>query len=96
MRCNACGFRKCIRHEREWHINENCTQYDKRVANFERVEAEREAVKKSLQVIFDSTKMCPGRGCGWNIEKNKGCDHMTCKFHPFLRYEIWIQADCLW
>lgn len=29
-----------------------------------------------------SRRRCPGKGCGYWIEKNGGCDHMTCK--PFL------------
>lgn len=31
----------------------------------------------SIQTMKQTTKQCPG--CKWPIEKNKGCDHMTCK-----------------
>jgi hypothetical protein len=29
----------------------------------------------SLERVRATTKKCPG--CQWQIEKNKGCDHMT-------------------
>jgi hypothetical protein len=41
-------------------------------------EAEESASRK---LIKELAKKCPG--CKWNIEKNDGCDHMTCK-HPYL------------
>jgi hypothetical protein len=25
------------------------------------------------------TKKCPNAGCGWRIEKDGGCEHMTCR-----------------
>ena len=31
----------------------------------------------SSSVLQTNTKACPGN-CGWRIEKNDGCDHMTC------------------
>jgi hypothetical protein len=31
----------------------------------------------SMAKVQATTKQCPG--CQWPIEKNKGCDHMTCK-----------------
>lgn len=36
----------------------------------------------SMETMKQTTKQCPG--CKWPIEKNRGCDHMTCKFDfPF-------------
>ena len=32
----------------------------------------------SVEVISRSSKPCP-TGCGWDIAKDKGCNHMTCK-----------------
>lgn len=31
----------------------------------------------STTLLQENTKACPGN-CGWRIEKNDGCDHMTC------------------
>lgn len=48
----------------------------------------------SMAKVQSTTKQCPG--CQWPIEKNDGCDHMTCKF---LRYffefscKLWY-SDC--
>lgn len=36
----------------------------------------------SIQTMKQTTKQCPG--CRWPIEKNRGCDHMTCK--PGLQF----------
>src|SRR6201996_6648800 len=79
MRCFGCDFKTCIRHEREWHHGETCEQYDDRVDGSKRRQKEKKTAAASMQLIFDTTKKCPGKGCGWNIEKHNGCDHMTCK-----------------
>jgi hypothetical protein len=34
----------------------------------------------SVAAIGQLTKKCPGPRCIYNIEKDSGCDHMTCKF----------------
>ncbi|KAL4960814.1 E3 ubiquitin-protein ligase [Aspergillus stella-maris] len=34
-------------------------------------------VELSMKMVEETTKRCPG--CQWPIEKNEGCDHMTCK-----------------
>src|SRR5436190_3472680 len=41
---------------------------------------QRREEKASHNAISQLTKRCPGKytTCGWNIEKNGGCDHMTC------------------
>ena len=53
----------------------------------------------SIQKMKQTTKQCPG--CRWPIEKNKGCDNMTCKpgsYFPqfpllsFLTLQIIISA----
>ncbi|KAF2789085.1 hypothetical protein K505DRAFT_285044, partial [Melanomma pulvis-pyrius CBS 109.77] len=81
FRCIACGFRVCVMHDTTWHEGETCQEYDDRVGGAkERGEQKRreEQEKASLEAIKKISKKCPGEGCGWNIQKDSGCDHMTC------------------
>ncbi|KAF2271075.1 hypothetical protein CC78DRAFT_528017 [Lojkania enalia] len=77
FRCVECGFKVCIVHEDTWHEGETCDEYDYRVSGRKEKDqkAQEEASAKALKKF---TKKCPGKKCGWNIEKNDGCDHMTC------------------
>lgn len=44
--------------------------------------------KKDIEYIEKISKKCPNPGCNWPIEKNGGCDHMTC---PKCHWEFcWI------
>ncbi|KAL4972152.1 hypothetical protein BDW66DRAFT_9506 [Aspergillus desertorum] len=44
-------------------------------------------VELSMKKVEETTKRCPG--CQWPIEKNDGCDHMTCKSDlPFLSFAV--------
>lgn len=70
--CAGCGNRQCVVHNRRWHDGETCAEYDYRTDGKQK-KAEEQASKK---VILETTKKCPG--CKWDIEKNYGCDHMTC------------------
>jgi hypothetical protein len=75
----VCGFKACIVHEDTWHEGETCEEYDyKKSGRKERDQKIQE--EASEKVISQLAKKCPGKGgmCGWNIEKNDGCDHMTC------------------
>ncbi len=72
--CSACGFKVCTVHDAAMHTGETCAQYDQRIRDQQR------GYKKSEKTIKDTTKRCPGRKCGVPIEKNDGCDHMTCTY----------------
>ena len=72
MTCMGCGFRMCFIHARSWHEGQTCSQYEAS----ERHQMENNS---SAQLIERLSKRCPGRGCNAPIEKNEGCDHMTCK-----------------
>jgi len=81
--CVACGHKVCIIHENTWHEGETCEEFEYRSSG--RKERDQRAQEEaSLQAIGKLTKKCPGPGCTWNIEKNDGCDHMTCKFRVAL------------
>ncbi|KAF1834509.1 hypothetical protein BDW02DRAFT_333209 [Decorospora gaudefroyi] len=85
--CAACGHKICILHENTWHQGETCEEFEYRASGRKgRDQKAQEAA--SLQVIGKLTKKCPGPECVYNIEKNDGCDHMTCSK---CRYEFcWI------
>jgi hypothetical protein len=77
-----------------FHENEACTQYNERIAQEiaqaeedeerERNQQEEEArIRRqheaaSAAEVAKSSVECPG--CGVQIQKTKGCDHMTCKY----------------
>lgn len=72
FRCRACGSEYCVPCEMPMHTGQSCTEY----------QAELETQRKERQATDDylkrSSRQCPG--CTIHIEKNEGCDHMTCKF----------------
>lgn len=76
--CIECGDKVCIVHN-TWHEDETCDEYECRTSAQQHAE-QIEQEEASLTAIAQFTKKCPGPGCGYNIEKNKGCDHMRCKF----------------
>ena len=103
VRCVGCKKTHCMVHQIAWHKGETCAQYDYRYvsscptvrgkdggvladsgdrANNKIKKAEESA---SIKLIKELAKQCPE--CKWNIEKNDGCDHMTCK-NPSLSFVI--------
>ncbi|CAB4489698.1 unnamed protein product [Rhizophagus irregularis] len=65
--CEGCGAHSCYKHEVAWHTGQTCKEYD-------------ESIKQSdfatADYISRETKGCPG--CSIPIEKDGGCDHITC------------------
>lgn len=76
MTCTICHFKTCFTHKMPWHAGQTCADYD--AERKERMEQE----AASEQLILRTTKRCPNPECGHAIEKNEGCDHMTCKKPP--------------
>jgi hypothetical protein len=70
MRCAACKYEQCLHHRVEWHWHESCEEYDHRVNR--RKANEEEA--KTLAMLEDVSKPCPGPGCKWRLQKIDGCD----------------------
>lgn len=88
--CNACDFRVCTAHDAPMHYGETCEQYNERM-RLERLPVS-EQEQASRATIEKSSKKCPGPGCAYSIQKDNGCDHMTCKL--FLReIQIFIRTD---
>ncbi|CAF0836086.1 unnamed protein product [Adineta ricciae] len=65
--CRRCFKKTCFIHRTVWHENLTCKQYDEKIRTEE---------QETNQWIAQRTKKCPK--CSVNIEKNQGCDHMTC------------------
>ncbi|KAK2000892.1 hypothetical protein LX36DRAFT_709013 [Colletotrichum falcatum] len=64
--------------ERESKERDEMERARKAAALARKVAARRKAEEEQSRVTVDqTTKPCPG--CGWAIEKNSGCSHMTCK-----------------
>ncbi|KOS22601.1 Uncharacterized protein ESCO_002233 [Escovopsis weberi] len=82
--CTMCDHRMCFRHRSDWHEGFTCEQWDQRREQLKRQMEERQ----SEWLLATLCKACPG--CGWAIEKDQGCSHMTCLS---CKYEFcW---DCL-
>lgn len=73
FRCGACGHKHCVACEANWHEDETCTQYQDRRRVERGVEND-----QSQQEVEKLSKPCPK--CKVPIEKNNGCDHMTCQY----------------
>lgn len=72
LRCTACNTRtSCFTHHCEWHEGRTCTEYAEDATQSDEVAL--------LQVLSDTSRYrrCPN--CRNGVEKNRGCDHMTCK-----------------
>ncbi|KAK8869304.1 ring finger protein [Apiospora arundinis] len=74
FRCVQCGNRSCIKHNVLWHEGMTCAEYDSSARSSQREKEEAASIEK----VKETSRPCPGRGCGWRIEKKGGCDHMTC------------------
>lgn len=72
------------RHTRE---REDRKRYDEMRDEQKAAKRRAEEEKKTESMIGTVSKQCPG-GCGWRIQRNEGCDHMTCKKcrHEFCWY----------
>ena len=84
FRCTECGYGHCTSCKVAFHTDETCTRYQERISK-EREEELRIQKKQEEASLAEVTKVsvaCPG--CGANIQKSHGCDHMTCEplIHP--------------
>ncbi|CAD0110920.1 unnamed protein product [Aureobasidium uvarum] len=69
FRCRECGHKHCVACEANWHEDQTCEESQ---AARQR-DAENE---QSQQEVEKVSKPCPE--CRVPIQKNDGCDHMTC------------------
>jgi len=66
--CPACQYTYCFHCRREWHADMTCDEYA--AMRDDQVE------QRYQQWVQEHAKPCPN--CHANIEKNGGCNHMTC------------------
>ena len=71
--CTECGAEACVSCDRPYHSGETCAQYQKRKKR--QTEDEENATRAAIE---KDCKQCPN--CKKNIEKNGGCDHISCKY----------------
>merc|ERR1711988_1305222 len=69
MTCHHCRHRTCYRHRTARHCGKTCAMYDADMGESEEAQL--------VQWMEENAKRCPK--CGEGIEKNEGCDHMTCR-----------------
>ncbi|KAF2755675.1 hypothetical protein EJ05DRAFT_540349 [Pseudovirgaria hyperparasitica] len=79
MTCVSCTVSWCLTHKMSWHVGETCAAYDKRLSSEAKAKQRAKEDAESESTIKETAKQCPGKGCGYWIEKNHGCDHMTCR-----------------
>jgi hypothetical protein len=70
--CQTCSHKHCTTCDTNWHDDETCEEYQARHQTQKQQETDSEETVKAI------SKPCPR--CDSPIEKNDGCDHMTCKF----------------
>jgi len=76
--CSQCKHKSCFVHQVPWHDGYTCSEYDNKMAD-----PANQA--RSAELISQITKPCPK--CQWPIQKNEGCEHMTCR----CKYEFcWV------
>lgn len=70
--CYACNARSCYTHDGPWHPDETCAEYDARKG-----QTDEDAFNEYINAEENNVKQCPR--CKQNIQKNEGCEHMTCR-----------------
>jgi len=68
--CPICNYEFCTKCKEKWHDAFSCEDYKKWKKDNDQSE------RKFQEYINRNTKSCPN--CHTNIEKNGGCNHMTC------------------
>lgn len=81
FRCAVCQARYCLDCEEVMHDGVTCRWRRNR-----RDKAKKAGEKATTTYLKANSKACPG--CGAHIEKDGGCDHMTCRY---CKYEFcWV------
>ncbi|KAF9699153.1 hypothetical protein EKO04_003043 [Ascochyta lentis] len=76
--CVECHARFCTVHEGAYHDNETCQAYEYRTSGQKERDERKKEEEASEKAVEKLTKKCPRETCQSPIEKNGGCNHMTC------------------
>lgn len=71
MKCPKCNKSYCFQCKSDWHSNTTCEKYQQWASE------NKNADTLALELVKKIGKQCPK--CNVWIEKNGGCNHMTCK-----------------
>lgn len=101
--CVECHARFCTVHAGVYHDNETCAEYEYRTSGQKERDERKKEEEASEEAVGKLTKNCPGSNCGWPIEKNGGCSHMSCescssyvgKFRELTTYRPQVQTPVL-
>ncbi|KAF2682531.1 hypothetical protein K458DRAFT_307048 [Lentithecium fluviatile CBS 122367] len=75
--CTSCGHTYCLNHPTmPYHAGVTCDQFDAGTSTSTNEQATAE--EQGLRTVQETSKRCSNALCGWWIQKNEGCDHMTC------------------
>ena len=83
--CYACGTPICLVCKKTWHEGITCAQ--------SKAEAESAFIREMAQA--EGWKLCPG--CKNMVEKNEGCNHITCRCGKQFCYkcgQVWGTCSC--
>ena len=81
--CNVCRHRTCLGCRGEYHTGKTCREFreelDRNLQTARRNREKEQEEQATVEHLRDRVyKNCPNIGCGVVIEKDHGCDHMTC------------------
>jgi hypothetical protein len=78
--CSSCGHIYCFSHPTvPHHTGLTCAEFDAKMSLAPTSPSEKAlAEKEGQRTVQKTSKRCPNAMCGWWIQKNEGCDHMTC------------------
>ena len=76
LNCPLCQKFYCLKCKTEWHENLTCKEYQKEKKYKENKDDKINKKKFNEYVKGNRCKQCPK--CKRWVEKNKGCDHITC------------------
>lgn len=95
MTCDKCGAQTCTHHRAEWHTGMTCKQYDKklkwirmggRLRGMMSLSRRKNGREVNMNKVMKTMKIKACPKCGQGVQKNGGCDHVSCSFCAFYLF----------